>query len=90
VATLVKKVMLRIAADDGDTESKLDKISAKADELARKHPDIKIRIDSAAASSSAWAATPPWRARRQPRQAGRSACRTPPCRSTTPPKVPPR
>jgi phage-related protein len=49
--TLVKKVMLRIAADDGDTEEKLDKISAKADELGRKHPDIKVKIDSAAASA---------------------------------------
>jgi hypothetical protein len=49
--TLVKKVMLRIAADDGDTEQKLDKISAKADELARKHPDLKVKIDTAAASA---------------------------------------
>jgi hypothetical protein len=50
-ATLVKKVMLRIAADDGDTEQKLDKISAKADELGRKHPDLKVKIDTAAASA---------------------------------------
>ena len=49
--TLVKKVMLRIAADDGDTEQKLDKISAKADELGRKHPDLKVKINTAAASA---------------------------------------
>jgi hypothetical protein len=48
-ATLVRKVMLRIAADDGDTEAKLDAISARADELAAKHPELKVRIDSAAA-----------------------------------------
>ena len=50
-STMVKKVMLKIVADDGDSEEKLDKISAKADELGRKHPDIKVRIDSAAASA---------------------------------------
>ena len=49
--TLVKKVMLRIASDDGDTEEKLDKISAKADELARKHPDLKVKIDTGAAAA---------------------------------------
>ena len=49
--TLIKKVMLRIAADDGDTEQKLDKISAKADELGRKHPDLKVKINTAAASA---------------------------------------
>lgn len=48
---LVKSVMLKIVADDGDSEAKLDRISAKADELARKHPDIKVKIDSAAASA---------------------------------------
>jgi phage-related protein len=48
---LVKRVMLKIVADDGDSEEKLDRISEKADELARKHPDIKVRIDSAAASA---------------------------------------
>jgi hypothetical protein len=50
-ATLVRKVMLQIAADDGDTEEKLDKISQKADELAAKHPELKVKIDSAAASA---------------------------------------
>jgi len=50
-ATLVKKVMLKIASDDGDTEEKLDRIGEKADELARKHPDLKVRIDTAAASA---------------------------------------
>lgn len=48
-STLVRKVLLKLSADDGDTEEKLDKISAKADELARKHPDIKVKVDSAAA-----------------------------------------
>jgi hypothetical protein len=50
-SNLVKKVMLKIASDDGDTEEKLNRISAKADELARKHPDIKVKVDSAAASA---------------------------------------
>jgi phage-related protein len=50
-ATLVKKVMLKITADDGDTESKLSRIAAKAEELGREHPDIKVKIDSAAASA---------------------------------------
>lgn len=49
--SLVKKVMLKIVADDGDSEAKLDKISAKAGELARLHPDLKVKVDSAAASA---------------------------------------
>jgi phage-related protein len=49
--TLVKTAMLKITADDGDTESKLDRISAKADELAAKHPDLRVRIDTAAATA---------------------------------------
>lgn len=48
---LVKRVMLKIVADDGDSQAKLDAISAKADELARKNPDIKVKVDSAAASA---------------------------------------
>ena len=48
---LVKRVMLKIVADDGDTEAKLDRISEKADELAAKHPDLKVKVDSAAASA---------------------------------------
>jgi hypothetical protein len=48
---LVKKVMLKIVADDGDSEAKLDKITAKADELGRKHPELKVKVDSAAASA---------------------------------------
>jgi hypothetical protein len=51
MATLVKSVMLKIVANDGDTESKLDLISKKADELGRLHPDIKVKVDSAAASA---------------------------------------
>jgi hypothetical protein len=50
-ATLVKSVMLKIISDDGDTETKLARISEKADELARKRPELKIRIDAAAASA---------------------------------------
>jgi hypothetical protein len=50
-STMVKKVMLKIVADDGDSEAKLDKITAKADELGRLHPDIKVRIDTAAAGA---------------------------------------
>ena len=48
---LVKEVMLKITGNDGDTEEKLDKISAKADELARKHPDLKIKVDTGAAAA---------------------------------------
>jgi hypothetical protein len=48
---LVKKVMLKIVADDGDSEEKLDKISAKADELARKHPELTPKVNIAAASA---------------------------------------
>lgn len=49
--TLVRKVMLRISADDGDTETKIDRIAARADELAAKHPELKVRIDTAAAQA---------------------------------------
>src|ERR1039458_7681083 len=49
--TLVKSVMLKIVAQPGDTEAKLDEITRKADELGRLHPDIKVKIDSAAASA---------------------------------------
>src|SRR5580692_161979 len=48
---LVKSVMLKIVGEDGDAEEKLNRISEKADELARKHPDIKVKVDSAAASA---------------------------------------
>ena len=48
---LVKSVMLKIVANDGGTEEKLRQIAEKADELARKHPDIKVKVDSAAASA---------------------------------------
>lgn len=49
--TVVKKAVLKISADDGDTEAKLARIQAKADELAREHPELKVRIDTAAASA---------------------------------------
>lgn len=49
--TLVRRVLLQINADDGDTEEKIDRISAKADELGAKHPDLKVRIETAAASA---------------------------------------
>ena len=50
-ATLVRSVKLKLTADDGDTEAKLDSIAAKAEELARLHPELKVKIDSAAASA---------------------------------------
>lgn len=50
-ATLVKSVMLKITSDDGDTETKLERISKKADELAAKHPELKVRIDAGAATA---------------------------------------
>ncbi len=51
MANLVKSVMLKIVADDGDTEAKLDRITARAGELGRLHPDIKVKIDTAAAGA---------------------------------------
>jgi hypothetical protein len=48
---LVKSVMLKIVTSDGDSQARLDAITAKADELGRLHPDIKVRIDTAAASA---------------------------------------
>ena len=48
---LVKKVTLKITADDGDTEVKLDSITRKADELAAKHPELKVKIDTGAAAA---------------------------------------
>lgn len=49
--TLVRKVLLQLATDDGDTEAKLDAITAKAKELGELHPELKARIDTAAASA---------------------------------------
>src|ERR1017187_8911218 len=49
--TLVKSVMLKIVSNDGETEAKLDLITKKANELGRLHPDIKVKVDSAAASA---------------------------------------
>jgi hypothetical protein len=48
---LVKSVMLKITGSDGDTEAKLDKITAKANELGRLHPELKVRINAGAASA---------------------------------------
>jgi len=49
--TLVRRILLQVNADDGDTEAKLDRINEKADELGKKHPELKVRIDTAAASA---------------------------------------
>lgn len=49
--TQVRRVLLQVEADDGDTEEKLDRITAKADELAERHPELKVKIDSAAAAA---------------------------------------
>src|SRR5487761_1155477 len=48
---LVKRVMIKITADDGDSRAKLDAITAKADQLGREHPELKVRIDTASASA---------------------------------------
>ena len=50
-STLVRKILLQVNADDGDTEAKLDRIGLKADELGKKHPELSVRIDTAAASA---------------------------------------
>lgn len=49
--TMIKRAILQIAAEDGDTEAKIDKIKAKAEELGALHPEIKPRIEAAAASA---------------------------------------
>lgn len=49
--TLVRKVVMQIAADDMDAEAKLDAISRKADELKAKNPELAVRIETAAASA---------------------------------------
>jgi len=48
---LVKSAVLKIRADDGDTEAKLDEISRKADELSAKHPELDVRIKTAEATA---------------------------------------
>jgi len=49
--TVVRRALLKIVADDGDTQAKLDKITAKAEELGRLNPEIKVKIDAAAATA---------------------------------------
>jgi cell division septum initiation protein DivIVA len=43
--------MLKVVSDDGDAEEKLDRITAKADQLRAEHPALKIRIDTAEATA---------------------------------------
>lgn len=50
-ATQVRRVMLQIQADDGDAEAKIERIKVKADELARLHPELEAKINTAAASA---------------------------------------
>jgi TP901 family phage tail tape measure protein len=49
--TLVRRVLLQLDADDGETEEKLDRITEKADRLKEMHPELAVRIDTAAASA---------------------------------------
>ena len=49
--TLVKEVMLKFVGSSGDAAEKLKKIDAEAQRLADKHPDLKVKVDSAAASA---------------------------------------
>lgn len=46
-----KSVRLFLLGDNKDAKAKLDEIDLKADELAAKHPELKIGIDSAAAQA---------------------------------------
>ena len=48
---LVKSVMLKIVASDGDAEAKLDRIAAKGEELKRLHPDLAVKVDTGVASA---------------------------------------
>lgn len=50
-ATQVRRVLLQLTTDDGDSEAKLDAINAKTDELSAKHPELKVKIETAAASA---------------------------------------
>jgi hypothetical protein len=50
-STQVRRVLLQIEADEGDSERKLDAITAKAEELGRLHPELQVKIDSAAAAA---------------------------------------
>jgi TP901 family phage tail tape measure protein len=45
-----KSVRLFLLGDNSDAKIKIEAIDVKADELAAKHPELKIGIDSAAAS----------------------------------------
>src|ERR1700722_1438523 len=49
--TLVKRIMVKITADDMDADEKLAAITAKADELSAKNPELKVKIDTAAAAA---------------------------------------
>jgi hypothetical protein len=49
--TLTRSVLLKIRSDDGDTQEKLDEITAKADRLKELNPDIKVRVETAEASA---------------------------------------
>ena len=50
-ATQVRRVLLQIQADEGDSEAKIDRIAAKAEELGKLHPELQVKIDTAAASA---------------------------------------
>ena len=41
---LTKTIKMQIVADDADAQAKLDAISAKADRLAEKNPEIEPKI----------------------------------------------
>jgi hypothetical protein len=45
-----KSVRLFLLGDNADAKKKLEEIDLKADELAERHPELKIGIDTAAAS----------------------------------------
>ena len=51
MAALVKEVMLKILATDGDAQAKLDAITERAEALKEENPDLAVRIDTAAASA---------------------------------------
>lgn len=50
-ATQVRRVVLQVTTEDGDTEAKIAAINAAADDLSKKHPELKVKIDTAAASA---------------------------------------
>jgi len=49
--TLVRKLLLQINADDADAQTKMDLVSARAEELKKQFPELKVKLDTAEATA---------------------------------------